>query len=449
MVRTRVVQGSAPASSGAKPRGSALATVFAWAMVISGTVAWSTYGPPEAVPFQGQYAPNYPARVFKIILLAGALIMVIRRWNAMRALLRELNPGYMVFLALAAASYVWSVSPPNTLSRVVGTVQMVAIWAAVCVTGTDSRRFQESARPIMTVLIVGSIIFAMTYPELAIEKGEGTLKESWRGLTSQKNAFGQLSSFGFIFWFHAWLAREVKTWKALLFGGCSFACILFSRSSTSLFATLFASFFLLILLRSPRSLRRTMPYIVGTFAGVVITYAVAVLRIVPGLSLILEPVTSITGKDMTFSNRSIIWDIIKEHIQYAPYLGSGYGAYWIGPDPSSPSYEFLARMYFYPNESHNGYLEIVNDLGFVGLIVLFAYLMQYVRQAVRLIPFDRNQAGLYLAVFFQQAVINLSESCWLDTNSGFSYMLTTFATIALAQSAVDQRNQRVIQGRAR
>ena len=315
-------------------------------MVISGTVAWSTYGPAEAVTFQGQYAPNYPARVFKIILLVGALMMVIRRRNAMRALLRELNPWYMAFLALAAASYVWSVSPPNTLSRVVGTVQMAAIWAAVCVTGTNSRRFQESARPIMTVLIVGSIIFAMTYPEFAIEKGEGTLKESWRGLSSQKNAFGQLASFGFIFWFHAWLAREVKAWKALLFGGCSFARPIFSELDIAIRHSLCVVFFLSILLRSPRSLRRTMPYIVGIFAGVVITYAVAVLRIVPGLSLIPNPVTSITGKDMTFSNRSIIWDIIKEHIQYAPYLGSGYGAYWIGPILARPPTRFWRGCIF-------------------------------------------------------------------------------------------------------
>jgi O-antigen ligase len=375
--------------------------------------------------------------------------MVIRRWNSVRALLRELNPWFIGFLGLAAASYLWSISPGNTLARLVGILSMVAIWAAVCVTGTNPRRFQELARPVTTLVIVASIIFVMAYPEFGIEKGEGTLKDSWRGLTTQKNGFGQLSSFGFIFWFHAWLAREVKLWKALLFGGCSLACVLFSRSSTSLFATIFASCFLLILLRSPRGWRRVMPYVVAIFAGVVMTYAVAVLKIVPGLALILEPITSITGKDMTFSNRSVIWDIIKEHIQFAPYLGSGYGAYWIGPDPTSPSYDFVGRMFFYPGEAHNGYLEIVNDLGFAGLIVLFGYLIQYVRQALWLVPFDRNQAALYLAVFFQQAVINLSESCWLDTNSGYSFMATTFATIALARSVVDQRNLRASQGRAR
>ncbi len=182
-----------------------------------------------------------------------------------------------------------------------------------------------------------------------------------------------------------------------------------------------------------------MPYLIAAFATLVLTYALAILKLVPGLEILLRPITALTGKDLTFSNRSVIWDIIKEHIQFSPYLGSGYGAYWIGPVPTSPSYTFLGRMYFYPNEAHNGYLEMVNDLGFIGLIVLLGYLILYLRQALRLLRFDRNQAALYLALFFQQAIINLSESCWLIANAGLSFTIMTFATIALARSAVDQR----------
>jgi O-antigen ligase len=96
-------------------------------------------------------------------------------------------------------------------------------------------------------------------------------------------------------------------------------------------------------------------------------------------------------------------------------------------------------MYFYPNEAHNGYLEIVNDLGFIGLMVLMGYLILYLRQSLRLLRFDRYQAALYLAIFFQQAIINLSESLWLSVNAGLSFTVMTFATISLARSALDQR----------
>ena len=96
----------------------------------------------------------------------------------------------------------------------------------------------------------------------------------------------------------------------------------------------------------------------------------------------------------------MIWNIIKEHIALSPVVGSGYGAYWPGPIPSSPSVVFLTRMGdFYPSQSHNGYLEIVNELGFVGLICLLTYLFYWVSQSLKLMKLDRSQGLLFLALF--------------------------------------------------
>jgi O-antigen ligase len=416
-----------------------LLTLIGWILLVSTTVPWTVFTPLAERNFEGGFASNTGARIIKLTLLALSSAIVLRNFSALLVLLRQLNRFFIAFLFLVPLSFLWSISPDDTLARFVTILSIVFVWIAVCVASWEPQRFQNVLRPITTFLILGSILFAIISPELAIEVGEGTLKDAWRGLTSQKNGFGQLASFGVIFWIHGWLARQVKPWKALLFGGCAAACVVFSRSSTSLIATVFVAIFLLMLLRAPSAWRRTMPYLIAAFATLVLTYALAILKIVPGLEILLRPITALTGKDMTFSNRSVIWDIIKEHIQFSPYLGSGYGAYWIGPVPTSPSYTFLGRMYFYPNEAHNGYLEMVNDLGFIGLIVLLGYLILYLRQALRLLRFDRNQAALYLALFFQQAIINLSESCWLIANAGLSFTVMTFATIALARSAVDQR----------
>jgi O-antigen ligase len=171
----------------------------------------------------------------------------------------------------------------------------------------------------------------------------------------------------------------------------------------------------------------------------VVVYALAVLNIIPGIGILLDPIAELAGKDLTFSNRAVIWDIIKEHIQLAPFLGSGYGAYWTGALPSSPSYVFVGRMYFYPSQSHNGYLEIVNDLGFVGLICLLGYLVFWVRQSLQLMRFDRAQGMLFLALFFQQAITNLSETTWLAVNSAFAIAVVTLATFALARALLEQR----------
>jgi O-antigen ligase len=216
-------------------------------------------------------------------------------------------------------------------------------------------------------------------------------------------------------------------------------CVFLSRSSTSLITTLFVTFFMLLLLYSPPYLRRYMPYLIGSFAVLVLTYAVTVLDLVEGTGVILQPIFALTGKDATFTNRSEIWNIIKDQIALSPLLGCGYGAYWNGADLSAPSYIFMVKMYFYPAESHNGYLEITNDLGFLGLMLLLYFLVVYVRQCITLMKIDRAQGALYLALFFQQAIMNLSESTWLQINSPNMFMIMTLATFAIARALQERQ----------
>jgi O-antigen ligase len=157
---------------------------------------------------------------------------------------------------------------------------------------------------------------------------------------------------------------------------------------------------------------------------------------VPGLGLLLEPVAAATGKDLSFSGRAQIWQIVKDHIQLSPILGSGYGAYWVGPVPTSPSAIFVKLLYIYPTQSHNGYIEVTNDLGFVGLLLLLGYLVGYVRQCLSLMKIDAARAALFAAILFQQIILNLSEACWITARSASSNLMI-FATMAMASALMD------------
>ena len=182
-------------------------------------------------------------------------------------------------------------------------------------------------------------------------------------------------------------------------------------------------------------MRRYMPYLVGAFVCLTLAYSLAVLKVVPGLDILLVPVTMLSGKDSTFTARTQIWDLIRAHIQYSPLIGSGYGGYWAGPTPTSPSYIFLKVMYFYPSEAHNGYLDIINDLGYAGLLLLLGYLVGYIKQALRLLRANYTQSALYLALIFQQLLTNLSETHWLFV--GHDFIVLTMATFGLARSLID------------
>ena len=392
-------------------------------------------------------APSPVARTIKLALLSISVLLILWRAPLAWVMLRRVNVFFFMFLALVPASAIWSIDPSATINRYVSILSIVSVCFAFTLVSWQTNRYQSVVRTVLTLLVLGSLLFTAAFPELAIEAGEGTLKNAWRGLTSQKNQFGTLTSFAFVFWLHAILSKEVRFWIAAPFAAISLVCVLLSRSSTSLLASLMSAVFMLMLLRAPNTMRRYMPYLVGTFATIVVIYAVAVLKVVPGLDVLLTPITSITGKDLTFSNRSEIWIIIKEHIALRPYLGSGYGAYWVGPVPTSPSYVFFARMYFYPTESHNGYIEVVNDLGAAGLLVLLGYLIIFVRQSLQLLRINRTQGALFLSLFFQQAILNLSESMWLQINAAFAFSLLTLATFCMARSLVESRLEEVFGSR--
>ena len=180
-----------------------------------------------------------------------------------------------------------------------------------------------------------------------------------------------------------------------------------------------------------------MPYIVGLFAVVITVYALAVLSLIPGSNTLLSPITLLTGKSLTFSNRTAIWAVLEAHIHMHPWLGTGYEAYWYD-SPGSPSQEMRRLLYFYPTEGHNGYLDVINDTGYAGFCLLIAYFISYLRQSLHLFRQDKHQAGLYLTLIFTAFLSDLSESHWFNVLQ-IGFLLMTLATAALAKSYLQAR----------
>ncbi len=373
------------------------------------------------------------------LLLAASAVIV---WRASLAwlLLRSLNPFLLLFTALAVASIVWSIEPEVTARRDVRLITIVAVCFAFCLAGWHARRFQSVVRAALTTVLVGSIVFGLAAPRFAIHHELAPeLLGAWRGLANHKNTFGAIACAAWILWLHSGLTGAARVWHALL--GCTLAatCLWLSRSSTAALSAFAATAVLLSLLWSPRGLQPYIKYLVGFAAAVSVIYALAILRLIPGLELLLAPVTSLTGIDLTFTGRSEIWAIIVERIHLNPLLGVGYGAYWIGPVTQSPSYEFIWRMgSFYPGSAHNGYLDVANDLGWSGLVCLLGYIVVHLRQSLRVLTVDKAQGALFLSLFIQQAMVNLSESHWFSVLS-LQFVLMTLATTALARGLLERR----------
>src|ERR1017187_5205055 len=388
------------------------------------------------------YAPE-PSRLYETlkasVLIVSAAVM-IWRFSFVALLAREVNRFLIAFLLLALLSTSWSIEPAITLKQCVLLFLDCAACCACVMVGWYERRFQEILRSYLTALMIGSLIFIIIWPDLAKEQGTTiSLAGAWHGLTGQKNEIGHSASIATFLWLHGLLTKEVKFWKFALGFSAAVACLILSRSSTALFCALFSNMLLLLLLRGPKGKRRFMVFMVTVFAALIVVYSLAALNIVPGLDFLLQPFIATTGKDATFSGRTHIWAVLREHISHRPLLGTGYGAYWIGPLPRSPSTETMQRYSnYYPSEGHNGYLDTLNDLGYVGLVCLLGYLLVFLRQSLALLKIDYKQGTLYVALLLEELVSNMTSSEFFDTSS-LSTPIMMLATFALARAVVDQR----------
>jgi O-antigen ligase len=399
------------------------------------------YESAEAMPTSGDAL----SRFAWLFLLGGSVYVCLRHGARALGLVRTINPFILLFVGLATLSIIWSIDPSVTVRRLVRLYTILLTCIAFCISGWHPRRFQTVLRNLLTLPLLASVIFCYTLPELSIhhEAGHPELMNAWHGVTTGKNILGSLASAAIVLWLHGWMSKQVGATPALAGIGNATLCLVKSLSSTSLIATVFAVGFMLLLLRSPGILRRYMPYLIGLFATTVLIYALAVLRIVPGMDVFLTPITLFTGKDLTFTGRTDIWYVLNLHIHLRPWLGSGYGAFWVGPLPSSESYFMLQMLFFYPNEGHNGYLDVINDLGYVGGICLFGYFISYLRQALELLRIDRYQGGLYLTLIFRGFLADMSESHWFSVLS-IDFVIFTLATAALARNLVQTRLERAV-----
>jgi nucleoside-diphosphate-sugar epimerase/O-antigen ligase len=388
------------------------------------------------------YSPNPVTRVLWVTILISAASIVLRRIGSTLRLLREVNGFFLFLIGLAIASLAWSIDPELQFPRIVRLLTIFSAVLAGTVAAWHQRRFQQVIRPAVILFLFGSIAFGVLRPDLAIhQETTPEMLNAWHGLTVQKNQLGALASIGWILALHAGLSGDAKPLNAAIGWTVAATCLILSRSQTALVGAVITTLFLLLMMRPPGSMRRILPYLIVAMTALTLLYAIAILNIVPGLDYLLAPIMMVTGKEMTFSGRAEIWNLVIDHIRLRPWLGSGYGAFWTGKVPGSESFEIAnALRGFYPSSAHNGYLDILNDLGIVGLVGLAGYLIVYVRQSLRLYAIDRAQGALFLAIFLLQALTNLAESEWFSPFN-FDFVLMAFATTCLGRALLVARQR--------
>ena len=310
-------------------------------------------------------------------------------------------PTLSILYGFAAASLLWSDDRTTTIRGCVylGLYLVSAVYLSLRFDNTEILEFIGNTFALLAVAsLAGQFLLAPTSDPAP----------GWTGVFPQKNDLGAAMAIGV-----SALLVVRKRWTLVRIASLLLCAVLLllSQSFTSVMATA-SVVAVMFYLRLQGHMR--MFFLTGV-TGLSVTLAIAL----PDLSSIF---TGTTGKDLTFTGRTIIWELVMKKILERPLLGYGYGAFW-----STQADSINQFTTWKPGQAHNGYLDICLNLGVVGLLTILALVVDGLRRGHRLRGLYQNNAGVWMLVAALLLLIrDFAEASFLDLSITWFVLLVTY-----------------------
>jgi exopolysaccharide production protein ExoQ len=346
--------------------------------------------------------PTEGNAAWELILAVGYLsvvaILVPFYRETLYVLRRNWSLVALVLLALVSCS--WAAMPAFVLRRsvaVLGTT-LLGLAFAVRLSLEDQLRLLSWLFRIIAVLSLACIVFLPSYGISDLVDSQG----AWQGIFSHKNGLG---SFMALFFLVEWqlpastrLAKVRRVFALLL----SAVLLLFSRSLTPALALAGTLLF-------------TQTYKFATQKLRIPLYALALavfVAAVSGATVLVthnESIATVLGRSSDLTGRTSIWSLVIPSIFERPVRGYGFSGFWAGASPESAAIE--RAMGTIIQYSHNGYLEILLELGAVGFFVTLVFLGTGVRRAIYRSKLGRSSVDLWPFSFMVYFLLHNFGEC--------------------------------------
>jgi exopolysaccharide production protein ExoQ len=326
-------------------------------------------------------------------------------WSGYRKI-RIARFNYVLPLAAASLfliSVLWSIDPLLTLSQ--GTAYFFVVLGAIGLVETsDSDELMDLIALICGLAAVASVVQFFIAPEPL----------QFRGIFSQKNGLGQAMAVGVLTALHgAQIKRGRRFRNICILALCTIVAFM-SKSATSILAI--AVFFWLNILG--RIYLRG-----GSFRILSIWLAICCVPIVIFV-MYSDLISELFGKDMTLTGRTILWPYVIDNISQKPLLGWGFYSFWSHQNPNALLIIEALRGYNWVTDfvanAHNGLLELLLEIGFLGTSVfIFLWLRNFI-MAVKCMNGPAGRIGLssvllltgILVIGVSEAVLLSHEAVW-------------------------------------
>lgn len=324
---------------------------------------------------------------------------------------------YILLLVYALASVAWSEVPLVSARRAVQLIGVLFIALALVRMAKTENPLATFAWPGLFFLLLG--VAALAVPGLSIDP-DG----NYKGFTFTKNVWGQFALLMALICMFLALSKVKPrlNWWLFVFASIS---LIATRSATSILLYFVSITIVLYWAIARRHGNRFMVVSLSTLMLVAIS--LFVYFVIEGqlpFGVAFEAGMVSIGKDPTLTGRTTLWRWMDYEINGHPWFGAGYGGFWMGLE--GPSHNIVRFFSWRPGQAHSGYIDVINELGYVGIGLLGLVLVTHLRNILMLHRHgDGLSAILHMAILATTVLMNVSETNFMRTTHLWWIVLST------------------------
>lgn len=344
---------------------------------------------------------NIVNQIVYSFLFLSALYSLIPKWRFVISIIKR-EKIFFIFLLWCSVTLLWSNYPFVSFKRLFQYITTYIVFLSILSHLGDTDKTFKFFKILLSVYILISLVSIFTIPGAIDEHG------LWRGMAPSKNHLGQMALVSILFFIQFISNSSLKQKLFFIFMlVLTIALFLGSSSITSILTLviiaglLFAQY--LDKQFAPSGIGRTVSVLTIIFT---VTLVIALLFLAPRL---LSDLVSGTGRDLTLTGRTDLWKDIIKYANTHLLLGAGFQGFWV---LDSLQIQELYQVYIWiPIQAHNGYLDILNETGLIGLLLFATTAINYF---VNLRKLDTSYFWKWLVV--AALVVNITESTLIRPN---------------------------------
>jgi len=361
------------------------------------------------------------------------------------------NPWLLLLFVFLELSILWSNFPEISIRRGIRSAGALVMAMVVLTERSPATAVPLLLRRLYLVHIPASIIAVKYFRHFGVLYNWDGSEEEWAGVATDKNSLGHLVMCCALF--SIW--EILQTWPqrrqhrlTLLRSVSLLVLSLFllqgsknSYSSTALIGFAACSV-VIIALQFVKTRHTHARRVILTATMALAICAIPIFLLFQALDTSpVDMVLHATGRNMTFTDRDLIWADVMNNAAKQPLLGVGIGAFWVGP--------IGYHMYPMPNwsgktpgwrpeQAHNGFLDVYVQLGLVGLALFGIAIVSAFASGLKHLETDFHLGSLRLILLLAVLISNTTETSFLDGTHGLWFL---FILLAMNLPGATRRRQ--------